>query len=166
MLEAECTKADSSAPHTPYQGWHNGGDVVDGPMPDEDTAVHLHNGGQFQDEEQDPAALGTELDAIARHSAPRAPYGNTPSNGWSARTTYYPAYGNPDATSYISYGEPPYTPWADDTSSDYPTTASGSETLQDDQAQAPQHAGHVYDYTLGRWVYEDVNLQVPVRYSD
>ncbi|KAM3076867.1 hypothetical protein ACMFMG_003664 [Clarireedia jacksonii] len=179
MVEAKCIKVDEklrfAASHTPNQQWQNSGDVVDGPAIDngfKDPAALLYTGGELRGELQreipNQAAFSADVD-MALPLASRPASGNTyqhPSDIWLVRGTWYPTDGNPDATTYPSYGQPSYTPQAVDASSGYPTTASGSGTLPDEQVQMPQHVGQMYDYTLGRWVYEDVNLEAPVRHRD
>jgi hypothetical protein len=177
MVEEQCNEVDRTmdpaAPHASSQHWQNDFDVVDGPVLDdgfEDPAALLGTEGVSPEETGDQAAFETDIDRMASPTVPFPASGNTHQlsmGTWSLRTTtYYDPDGNTNGISYGSYGQPPSTQSAGNDSSDCPTTASGSGTLQDEQAEIPRYAGWAYDYTLARWVYEDVTMEVPVCYRD
>jgi len=178
-VEKQCNevnrKMGPAAPYASNQHWQNDFDdfdVIDGPVLDngfKDPAAFLYTEGMLPGKIGNQATFDAEINGMTSPTVPYPASGNTPQplDTWSLRTTCYELDGNPNGISYNSYvQQPPYTQWAGDASSDCPTTASGSGTLQDEHAEIPPYAGRAYDYTLGRWVYEDVTLEVPVRYRD
>jgi hypothetical protein len=171
MVKQKCNEVDrqlgSATPPEPNQHWQTDVDVIDGPII-EDPAAFLCSEGAPMGEVGSQATFDTDINGMTSPIVPSPASANTYQtlDTWSLRTTYYQADGNPNGTPRDNYGQLRDTQWAGGAFSDCPATASGSGTVQEEQAAIPQDPRWVYDYTLGRWVYEDVTLEVPVRYRE
>ncbi|PQE15427.1 hypothetical protein CJF31_00012006 [Rutstroemia sp. NJR-2017a BVV2] len=176
MVEEKCNEVDrqmgSAAPPEPNQYWQADVDVIDGPIIGngfKDPAAFLYSEGAPLGEVGSQATFDTDIDGMTSPTVPCPASANTyqpSSDTWSLRTTCHQADSSSDGITYDSYGQRRDTQWAGGAFSDCPATASCSGIVQDEQAEVPQYAGRVYDYTLERWVYEDVTLEVPVCYRD